>query len=415
MNDDSGASGSSTSGDDHGSDPGTDSDGPPGRDGGDDEGSEDGSGGSLFDVAAGDDRGEGDCPEAVLQTPSLGHLWVANLDEGTVSKIDVETVSEVGRYITRPDGAGEPWNVSVSSFGDPAITNYLGGVTKLYADPEDCEESNGEAGLQTSEGDEPLAWGTEECVAWHTPTELDSQMVVAWAPATGAVRCEDPGRERLWVAGNLHEVPGSSVVYRLDGESGEIVDEVEIPDIAINCYGPYTGASDGSGNLWMGTTWPEVELLRIDAGDLSVERWDVPDPDPLAVYIDYGLTVDGNGRPWICNEGVARFDPVTETFDLLGPDELGIQGASSCMADDAGHMWTAGLIRALDVDTMELVNAFEVGAGAVAVDFEGHVWAIANGRVTRIDPTTGATQTYEGLGTTATKSDMTGFALAHAG
>ena len=313
MNDDTGVSGTGAAEDDHGLDPdtGTGTDVPPGDD--DDDAEDGSSGGAIFDVAGGDDRGESDCPEAAFETPSLGHLWVANMDEGTVSKIDVETVTEVGRYVTRPDGAGEPWNVSVSTFGDPAVTNYLGGVTKLFADPDDCAESNGEDGLQTSGGAEALAWGTEECVAWHTPTELDSQMVIAWAPAGTDARCEGPGRELLWVAGNLHEVPGSSVVYRLDGESGEIVDEVEIPDIAINCYGPYTGASDGSGNLWMGTTWPAVELLRVDAGDLSVERWDVPDPDPQAVYLDYGLTVDGNGRPWICNEGVARFDPASET------------------------------------------------------------------------------------------------------
>ena len=38
----------------------------------------------------------------------LAYIWIANADEGTVSKINVRTLEEEGRYITRPDGNGNP-------------------------------------------------------------------------------------------------------------------------------------------------------------------------------------------------------------------------------------------------------------------------------------------------------------------
>jgi hypothetical protein len=75
--------------------------------------------------------------------PEFSYIWVANSGEGTISKIDTQTLVEHGRYRVRPDSAGSPSRTSVNLSGDVAVANRNGGVTKVYADPADCKESNG--------------------------------------------------------------------------------------------------------------------------------------------------------------------------------------------------------------------------------------------------------------------------------
>ena len=54
---------------------------------------------------------------------AVGYIWIANSAEGTVSKIRTETMVEEGRYLTRPDGAGDPSRTSVSLRGNVAVAN----------------------------------------------------------------------------------------------------------------------------------------------------------------------------------------------------------------------------------------------------------------------------------------------------
>src|SRR5689334_4858318 len=91
----------------------------------------------------GDGKGGGDEPE-------WSYLWASNSAQGTISKIDTQTVTEVGRFITRPDGIGDPSRTSVSQSGHVAVANRSGGVTKIYADISFCDDSNGTPGIQTS-------------------------------------------------------------------------------------------------------------------------------------------------------------------------------------------------------------------------------------------------------------------------
>ena len=58
----------------------------------------------------------------------FSYLWAANSDQGTISKIDTKTVTEVGRYIVRPDSAGSPSRTSVSLSGNVAVANRSGGA-----------------------------------------------------------------------------------------------------------------------------------------------------------------------------------------------------------------------------------------------------------------------------------------------
>jgi hypothetical protein len=130
--------------------------------------------------------------------PEFSYLWAANSSQGTISKIDTVTVTEVGRYQVRPDGAGSPSRTSVSLSGHVAVASRSGGVTKFYATEENCEESNGMPGIQTSLNNVALPWAQEECRAWHLPFGYSSQRPVAWAPGdwnSGSCSWE---HEKLW-------------------------------------------------------------------------------------------------------------------------------------------------------------------------------------------------------------------------
>ena len=114
--------------------------------------------------------------------PEFSYLWAANSSQGTISKIDTKTVTEVGRFMTRPDSNGSPSRTSVSLSGHVAVANRSGGVTKFYADEQFCVESNGMPGIQTSANNVALPWDQEECRAWYTPMQYASQRPVAWGP-----------------------------------------------------------------------------------------------------------------------------------------------------------------------------------------------------------------------------------------
>ncbi|PRQ07866.1 hypothetical protein [Enhygromyxa salina] len=101
-------------------------------------------------------------------------LWAANSSQGTISKIDTKTVTEVGRYIVRPDNNGSPSRTSVALSGHVAVAKRSGGVTKIYADQQFRQESNGMPGIQTSNNNQFLPWarksaspGTCRCSRRH--------------------------------------------------------------------------------------------------------------------------------------------------------------------------------------------------------------------------------------------------------
>src|SRR5688572_27504447 len=128
----------------------------------------DDSGGTLkLDVASADDGADACDTECCAYAFSI--IWVANTDQGTVSKIDTHTLQELGRYDTHPSaGGGLPSRTSVNLLGDVAVTNRQpGGVVKIASREDRCFDANGDGTIQTSHGaNEVLPWGKDECVLW---------------------------------------------------------------------------------------------------------------------------------------------------------------------------------------------------------------------------------------------------------
>ena len=350
-----------------------------------------------------------DPPDAVAALPNI---WVANASEGTVSRIDTETVAETGRFIVRPDSAGSPSRTSVAFNGDMAVANRLGGVTKIYANEADCQDTNGTPGIQTSTDSTPLAWGEEECIAWHTPFDYVSNRPIAWTPGElNEEACAFEG-SNVWTSGTTGPGAGADVLL-LDGETGVVMQTVVIPEVSSS-IGLYGGAVDGEGNFWGVET--SLALYRVDADDYSVERWGFNEAP--VVLPGYGITVDAQGRPLTCASGhAARFDEGGASWQTTPNAQAGIGG---CATDGLGTLWHSDYntteLYAIDVESMTVMQTFPIPEyfHGVSVDFDGMVWGVPIGgsSVYRVDPSTGNVDELPGFVGLYTYSDMTGLALA---
>jgi hypothetical protein len=337
--------------------------------------------------------------------PEFSFLWAANSDQGTISKIDTATVTEIGRYIVRPDSLGSPSRTSVSLSGHVGVANRSGGVTKVYADEQFCDESNGMPGIQTSNSNQFLPWGTEECIAWHKPMQYASQRPVAWGPGEfneGSCQWED---EELWTAATQGQVID---VYVLDGDDGATKEMISLQGINGDFYGIYGAAIDGNGDFW-GSQLGQGMLVRINRQDMTYDLWQMP-------VNGYGMTVDSEGFVWTCSHEVARFDPNTEQWEVAA-----VGGYTGCMADAAedGLLWMSDGegVMGINRETLVVEKTWIAGGSyGVSIDFEGYVWTVAYGSTaSKIDPETGQFWTYNGLVGAYTYSDMTGYALSNVG
>ncbi len=371
--------------------------------------------GMKFDILVPD--ASSSCPTGDGGPVEHSFIWIANSGQGTVSKINTQTLVEEGRYIVRPDSAGNPSRTSVSLTGNVAVANRAGGVVKIYANTDECAESNGMPGIQTSSGaGDILAWGVEECVAWYTPFNYATQRPVAWGAGEWNDQLCTYQNEKLWTAGGMNQ--GSADVLLLDGETGVVEDMVTIPGV-IGWAQLYGGAVDPQGDFWtVDHNWDGAStLIRVNRADMSYDTW------PVTGQVHYGLTVDKMGRAWLCGSGGAsRFDPVPQTWTHLPP----INGGSAlggCMEDANGILWTSPYPNAslvgIDTATVQIVQQIPIPeyVHGVSIDFEGYVWgvAFAGSNAYRVDPATGTVDTVGGLVGAYTYSDMTGFALSSVG
>lgn len=372
-------------------------------------------GGVKFDLGVVPDGGD-KCQGSQLD---FSYIWVANSSQGTVSKINTVTMVEEGRYLVRPDGAGNPSRTSVNLSGDVVIANRFGGITKVYARPESCPDTNGVPGIQTSAGkDDILAWGADECVAWYTAMPYDAQRPMAW---TSGVFNKDMCRyeeQKVWTTGGNTGVPGSVVALRLNGDDGAIEQTIPIPEMGTPGAGPYGGAVDGDNNFWFHSRDINPFLLaRLDAVTLTYKVYPVPAP-----VAPYGITVDTKNRVWLAGYtgGTARFDPVTETWQTnLQVTGLGLQEDAKGRMWIAHYPWDVRGIHGLDVETMTELKFINMTAVAtesrgISVDFKGFVWMVdQTASAFRVDADAETWDIYTGLTGPYTYSDMTGWGLSN--
>lgn len=374
-----------------------------------------------FDLGGIPDAGEnvggcqpGDGGKGGKGAPDFSYLWAANSGQGTISKIDTQTVTEVGRFQTRPDTAGSPSRTSVSLSGHVAVANRSGGITKIYATEEDCQDTNGTPGIQTSTDNIALPWDQEECRAWYTPFDYNSQRPIAWAPGTWNSSTCQWENEMLWTAGRYTATTTDHVIL-LDGDTGVVVDMVEIPGLKSDSFGLYGAAVDAEGNFW-GTGWATGnQIVRVTLDGMEVTVWEGPSSTGTTSHW-YGMTADVDGNIWNCGSRPARFNIETETW-TVGPD---VGAYTGCMADgdEGGLLWMArfGGVLGVDRETFDVVHTWNTpDSYGISIDFFGNVWAVNGSGAHRVDPNTGTVTSYTGLTGAYTYSDMTGHALSVVG
>ena len=341
----------------------------------------------------------------------LSYIWIANSSQGSVSKINTETMIEEGRYYVRPDLGGSPSRTSVSLSGDVAVASRSGGITKILGNIENCADTNGVPGIQTSAGNgELLPWGQDECIAWHTPLAFSSNRPAAWAQGVWSEQSCGFVDEKLWTSGANGS--GTTQVLLLDGETGVVEQTINLPEVQSS-IGLYGGAVDGEGNFW--GIESSARLFRVDRDDFTYQAW----PVPVATY---GMAVDSAGRPWTCaGGGASRFDPVLQTWQTL-PSPGGNQWGG-CMTDGAGKLWhcrhSDATLISIDTETLQVIDQIPLPSYAhgISIDFNGYVWAVGfvSSDAYRVDPTFQLIETFSGLVGAYSYSDMTGFALSSAG
>jgi hypothetical protein len=346
-------------------------------------------------------------------TVEFSYIWIANTGEGTLSKVDTLTAVEVGRYVTGPNGnSNDPSRTSVNLHGDMVVTNrdpWTGpsSVTKFLADIEECYDKNDNDTIDTSTGPSDVKpWNEDECMMWHTAFGSSS----SGARATAWDGQEDPETGlggHVWI-GTCNWTGYEQKVYKLDGEWGDIQEEIWVP---ISCA--YGGAMDGTGGFWIYDS--AMQIARVDTETLDVEVH--------PVSCGYGISVDSQGRVWTGNGScVSRYDPATNSSQYVNVSGAWfLRGIAVGLGKSAGSVWasdTGGLLVEVDEETVEVAGTYSISASdmiGVAIDFEGYVWTVSQtgNSAYKFNPET-ADQIAVGIGTSPyTYSDMTGAQLAN--
>ncbi|RMG94281.1 MAG: hypothetical protein D6705_16550 [Deltaproteobacteria bacterium] len=355
----------------------------------------------------------------------FSYIWISNSSQGTVSKINTRTLVEEGRYTSGPPGAQDPSRTSVNLDGDVAVVNRQGGITKIWAIPERCQDKNNDNVITTSTGpNDVLPWGQDECVAWNTPL-LPASRPVAWTTGdkVGEDECGNAiyDNAKVWATG---PTGGQTMVYLIDGDTGAIENQVTVP-AGSGLGGCYGGAVDQNNDFWC-VVYSGGPLVHVRITDLTYEII----PMPIATSSAYGFTVDSKGRSWIggWNGLVHRYDPMTQQWTQVTVPANYTSLTRGMMEDQNGHIWGAALFGAsqgivrIDSDTatvVEIVDASKLPGVSTptgaSVDVDGIVWMVDQskdgGGAWVYDPTTQTAQWVGGLVGPYTYSDMTGWAL----
>jgi hypothetical protein len=384
-------------------------------------------------------------------------VWVANSDEGTVSKLDSETNRELARYVSVLPGVSEyPWH-QTCNFGnsgncpsrtavdqrfDAYVANRAfggqGTVTKYANNLSDCIDRNLNGVIDTSsdvDGDgtididnpDEFLGDDDECILW-TGAVGDS----GGLPRALAIGITPPDETvgNVWVGLNAHQQ-----ACEMNPRTGDVTACVDLPG-----NNPYGAAGDAAGNIWFAHRGSNRHVLTsVGAFSLQVQNappWPAEDPGGLlgigsCTGRAYGVTVDASGKVYVadsnCQARVWAYNPSDQSWS-----HLNLQGGGTArgVAVDDAHLWIAishnnlgfgggAADRILQYRHNDLSHVathnMPTGRGPVGVGvaFDGSIWAINQNShsASRLNPADGTWIEHAvGLGP-YTYSDFIGFGL----
>lgn len=358
------------------------------------------------------------------------YIWIANSGEGTISKLDVRTGKELGRYRTAPDSVyGNPSRTTVDQDGNVWVGNRANNTLTKVGLKEfgQCIDRNNNGTIETStpvqaEGETPfnpnvLPWGTtpdDECILLHVTLHAEGLT----DPNDIRTVAIDPDNNVF-----VGAAYSSQALFKINGTTGAIIK-------AINTQqGHYGGVVDKDGNLW-----------SIMSGSGKVQRTNHDMTETVLVNVGhggYGIAIDKYGKIWTTEYGTrfSTFDPADVQADGSLPEgklhvftQTGASAAQGIASDDNGDIFIAGSLSGNTVghykqvftegvfSGVEFVRNYPVGSGptGVAVDGFGKVWSANNGtsNVSRItlaaDPANAVVDSFAVGSSPYNYSDMTG-------
>ena len=336
-------------------------------------------------------------------------IWVANSGEGTVSKIDTETMVELGRYCTAPGCKGDPSRSTVALSGDAVVANRGGGSAVFIAagtDKVSCNDRNNNGKVDTSTGSTPMMWpegqdlSPDECAGWWT--DFRGQFGSSPLPRAAGFDAEIGtfGELSTYVYIGLFS---AQKLLRMDAKTGNIVKVIDVPGR------PYGLVLDRNGAVW------------IQGGSLI--KVDTKNDDKITVYDGrcmYGIAADGLGRIYTSGGGcVGRFDPEAEKWDVISSGT----SAGGIAIDQNNHVWTGSSplveINADGKGPMSKVGTADVGGWGVAIDKNNKPWVIPfrGNQAHRVNPEGAKPYGHQSMAIgegAYTYSDMTGYQLINA-
>jgi hypothetical protein len=357
-----------------------------------------------------------DGPGVVLGSDEneAGYGWIANCGEGTVSKIDIATLTEVGRFRVGLTGTGtdSPSRTAVDDYQMAYVANRAhvdasmnqGSVTKIAGIERYCQDLNGNGTIDTSHNSTPMALDTDECVLWTVPVGGP-----AGIPRALVIDYGDPDRPsgNPWVG-----LYNERRFYRLDATDGSVMETV---DINVT---PYGAAIDAGGWVWASGRGNQA-IQRFHYVDGTVEpAVSLPSSSCGGGNEPYGIGIDLENRVWVGvlpGSGACRYDADTGSWFHVA---LGGSGRGVAVdLDDV--MWVTNY----DTNQLHRFNA-EDGSGlatynltgaspavGVGVDRNHKIWAIEQGSnsLNVFDPATSGMQTVPVGSVPYTYSDFLGF------
>ena len=326
------------------------------------------------------------------------YIWVPNSNEGSVSKIDVFTGKEVGRYLTGPNTLGSPSRTTVDFDGSCWIGNRVLGTVVKIGLPESgmCYDRNGNGVIDTStdvngngiiDQDEILPWGKDECVLWEVVLSTDNEST--WRPGeyggsytTDIQACGPRGltvdrNGDVWVG-----TFGSMRFYKLDRVSAKVLKVVDLTSYQHTCYGL---VSDRRGILWS-SGHSKNNVLRYDPVSGEVRVIDVG-------HFVYGIGLGVNDQILVTGWTDSKITCIDAVSGKVLWTVQGIYQSRGITTTPDGDIWTAnsGPGSVARWSTFgQLKSVFNVGhePTGVSVDANGKIWVVNNGDgyVKRIDP-----------------------------
>jgi DNA-binding beta-propeller fold protein YncE len=338
---------------------------------------------------------------------SARFAYIANSSEDTVSKIDLGTATEVGRYVV----GSSPSRTAVDSRGNCYVAmrgEHWETVAKIAGDRSYCVDRNLNGRIDTSTGAGVLSRGTDECVLWW------SRDAVGACPRGVAIDAQG----RVWVGGWC-----ITQFYVLDPNTGRLIRSVPI---SASCYG---AAIDSAGMLWYsGRSHAWIQNVNTETFAVGPARGTGCGGDL------YGIAIDRSNRVWIvcAHEAsrVSRYNPASNSWIALGawaiPHPRTARGVT---VDGGGDVWLGthhdwgwnfgqGYGYEINSETAAVRREYLItgcdGAIGVSSDFENNMWFACHGSWTgsRLNPDTGAVTNVRVGAYPYTYSDFTGFLRA---